>query len=117
LKPLSAIADLTLSKSHLDLSTLKVTCLVLTSALILSFSTNCRVPSAFRTLAVHPIGQVMPGTSSTTWARLALFAAGAVLAADVELVAAGVDLPAFDSHPTRTGPASNNKVQPRITIL
>jgi hypothetical protein len=63
------------------------------------------------------MGQVMPGTSSTTWVRLALFVAGAVLAADVVLVGADVDLPAFDSHPARTGPASNNKVQPRITIL
>src|SRR5262249_42894792 len=63
------------------------------------------------------MGQVIPGTASTTCVRLALFAAGAVLAADLEVVAAGGDLPAFDSHPARTGPAKSNKVQPRITIL
>ena len=63
--PLAAIAALTFGKSNWVLSAENSTLLVWTLALMVSFSTNCRVESASRTLAVQPEGQVIPGTSRT----------------------------------------------------
>ena len=65
-KPFAAIAALTLAKSNCVLSAENSTRFVLMSAVIVVFSTNCRDESASRTLAVQPLGQVIPGTSRTT---------------------------------------------------